>query len=193
MKRGRASGPDGVPPDDLQATGPPMASLLAQLCAQAERTCIPQAWRRPAWSRSHARRAFPSAINTARGVVCAPAMGKVFSKALRPPAAAAIADCPGPVQSGANRGGGTLFPAVAVQCFLRLAARLRRPAAVLFVDIKAAFYSILPQLALPDLEEPPVANLGTASLQVLRDSRDRMQAHLNAAGVGRAWQRAAAD
>ena len=44
--------------------------------------------------------------------------------------------------------GGTEFPSHACRLYLKEAARIRRPAAVLFTDLASAFYSVLPELAL---------------------------------------------
>jgi len=93
----------------------------------------------------------PLTLANARGVLCSSSVGKLYARCLRTAAVPGLVAETLGAQFGAVPGGGTDLPAVAVQLFMDGAARRGKTVAVLFGDIKGAFYNILPEVALGPL------------------------------------------
>ena len=77
--------------------------------------------------------------------------GKAVAKVTLRAAVPTLASLAGPLQMGAVRGGGTAFPAMAAQAFLKRARTAKVPGAVVFFDLRADFYSVAPEVALGHL------------------------------------------
>ncbi len=73
---------------------------------------------------------------------------------LRREVAPALAKQVGDQQFGALPGGGTVLSSLAVTWCMQRASSETRFAAVLFMDIKAAFYTVLPEVSLGSLLQP---------------------------------------
>ena len=92
-----------------------------------------------------------ASLGNARGVLCSSSVGKLYGRCLRKAAEPGLAAETQGAQFGAVPGGGTDLPAMAIQLFLDGAARRGKTVAVLFTDIKGAFYNVLPEIALGPL------------------------------------------
>jgi hypothetical protein len=124
----------------------------------------------------------PMAITNSRGVLCANVAGKLFARIAR----SAIADELGPRQLGAIKNGGTVYPSMAVRTFLAQSRLTGVPSAVLFVDISAAFYSVLPETVLGELMTHP-SNAAALSAAASMTRRPR-PSNKSASGAGHSWK-----
>ena len=127
-------------------------------------------------------------------------MGKLYGRCLRKAAAPALVAESGGTQCGAVPGGGTDLPSVAIQLFLDGAAQRGRTVAVLFTDIKGAFYQRLPEIALGPLTPAPerlelFRKLGIhpAAAQALSDEIEQGATALQRHLVPECWRSALAD
>jgi hypothetical protein len=150
-KLGRAVGPDAVPVEFMQASGIFFVRLVAQVCKAAAATGIPFIWRGGMMAAVPRKVQKPLNLANARGVLCSSTVGKLYGKCLRKAAIPALVAESQGTQFGAIPGGGTDLPSVAIQMFLEGAARRGRSVAVLFTDIRGAFYRCLPEIALGPL------------------------------------------
>ena len=150
-KLGRAVGPDAVPVEFMRASGMFFVKLVAQMCKAAAATGIPFTWRGGMMAAVPRKVQKPLTLANARGVLCSSNVGKLYGKCLRKVAVPALVAESMGAQYGAIPGGGTDLPSVAIQIFLDGAARRGRTVAVLFTDIKGAFYRCLPEIALGPL------------------------------------------
>ncbi len=74
--------------------------------------------------------------------------GELLAKTFRKEVVPALAKQVGDQQFGPLPVGGTVFPSLAVTWCLQRAKTERRPVAILFLDLEAAFYSVLPEVTL---------------------------------------------
>ena len=81
------------------------------------------------------------------GILCANVAGKVVAGVVRSQQVGPLATEAGASAWGRVSGWDRVSIA-ACRLYLKEAARIRRPAAVLFTDLASAFYSVLPELAL---------------------------------------------
>ncbi len=93
----------------------------------------------------------PLALDNARGILCSSTPGKLYGRILRAAATLALVAEASGFQFGAVPGGDMDFPAAGSQTLLDGAYRRRRAVAVIFMDVKGAFCSILPEVALGPL------------------------------------------
>ncbi len=93
----------------------------------------------------------PLALDSARGILCSSAPGKLYGRTLRAAAIPALVAEASGFKFGGVPGGVTDFPAVAIQMLPDGAARRRRAIAVIFRDVEGALYNILPELGLGPL------------------------------------------
>ena len=132
----------------------------------------------------------PLSLGNARGVLCSSSVGKLYGRCLRKAAVPALVAESGGAQFGAVPGGGTDLPAMAIQLILDGAARRGKTVAVLFTDIKGAFYNILPEIALGPLLAAPQRlelfgklGMSTEAARSLSDEIDLGRAALARHGV----------
>jgi hypothetical protein len=92
--------------------------------------------------------------SSARGVLCSDVSGKLYSGTLRRETIPCLEEACEGHQFGAVPGGGTGVLSLALSCAIRRAAAARQPLGVLFLDIKAAFYSSLTEVTLRELLGP---------------------------------------
>ena len=93
-------------------------------------------------------------LQNARGILCSPEPAKLLGRTLRAQAAPALAAEVDALQFGAVPGGGVEIPSAAVRFLTTYAAATSQPLALLFVDVKAAFYSCLVETVLGKLLTP---------------------------------------
>ena len=82
------------------------------------------------------------------GVLCSDICGKIYAKVLRQQAAGTLEAVAQDFQMGGIAAKGTDFPSFAVLAWLQQCARDKVLGAVLFVDIRAAFYATAPEVVL---------------------------------------------
>jgi hypothetical protein len=92
----------------------------------------------------------PLSVANSRGVVCSSAPGKLYAKVAHEAVAPPLAAAADPLQIGTVRHGGAHQPVIAVQSFFRSCKAAKVPAGAVFLDISAAFDSVLPEVALSE-------------------------------------------
>ena len=146
-KLGKATA-DAATVDVMKVAGTDCLWVLAGIAAKAAETRIPMAWRGGVMCPVPRKAKMPMSFGNSRGVMLGSHAAKLVAKAARKELAKVLKDTAGDLQSGSVPGGGTDFPAAAVRMFLRGRKLRCLPAALLFVDVRGAFYSILPELAI---------------------------------------------
>ena len=146
IKRGKAPGPDGIPPDIIKAGAGPLVQHLSSLTTKiALQAREPDDWRggrlvplhkgkSPKWDMSGYRSIFINNVVT-----------KLYHSSLRDHLATTWSQAVTHIQFGERVGCSTDTPHLLVQEHLRHATRTRTPSAALFVDFQAAFYSVIRQ------------------------------------------------
>ncbi|CAE7285274.1 unnamed protein product, partial [Symbiodinium sp. CCMP2456] len=84
-----------------------------------------------------------------RSILISSVPGKILHRALRTRLVALLDQHRPPMQAGAVPGEGIEHIALAAQCFQHLHHHHRRPWALVFYDVQAAFYSVVRQLVVP--------------------------------------------
>ena len=85
----------------------------------------------------------PVTLQSARGIKLANAAPKLVGKVLRAAALPVLLKVTNGAQLGSIPGGGTSMPSAAVRAFIARGASRCTSVAVLFADLRAAFYSVL--------------------------------------------------
>ena len=142
----------------------------------------------------------PLSRANSRGVLLASSAAKVYSRALRTAVAEPFARAVEGWQAGAVTKGGTEVPAQTVQWWIGRAVLARRSAAVLFTDLRAAFYRAMSEQALGPLmpaarrrEVLLRAGLSAAEPDTLEDSIVQGPSGLELMGVDPLWCRLLRD
>ena len=114
----------------------------------------------------------PMTLENGRGVLVSSHVGKVVGKMCRGRLVDALGQAAGPLQFGAVRGGGIDAPGFAVRLFLADLAARKANGAVLFTDLKSAFYTVFKEAALGPLtsaaaREARLRQLGLTAVEVM--------------------------
>ena len=83
------------------------------------------------------------APSNVRGVMASSHQGKAFARACRSEAAACLRPLSENMQHGVAPGGGAEYPAHVCKLATKLARQKRQSVALLFVDLRGAFYAIM--------------------------------------------------
>ena len=197
---GRATGPDLIPAELLKAGGSSLCLLLARLFSKVGGHRAPLAWR---WGENvpvPKESDKPLTPDTARGVLLGNAIAKLWAKMIRTELAPHFALQSFAQQLGPSTGGGTHFATQAVKLHMHKTSILKKCGAVVFADLKAAFYRTVLEYVLGGLSdvestEKLSRKLGLSpqlALQ-LRASAAQGTEYLLSIGVPSFWARAAAD
>ena len=141
-KSGRAFGPDAVPSELNAAGGQGYRRALGVLCAKVLKEDAPMSWKGGDMA-AVPRKPGPLTPSNTRGVLCSSCPGKMYASV---PSAAAVPSLPlsaGMSQTGAVRGRGTEFAIMTRSLFSSWAQLRKLSSAVIFVDVRKAFYSVL--------------------------------------------------
>ena len=93
----------------------------------------------------------PLSAKNARGVLLACHIGNIYSRIVRTKIQHLLSEAAKGRQSGGIKGGSTSVPQIVLSFFIEKMRKERTCAAVLFTDIKAAFYSVFAEIALGGL------------------------------------------
>ena len=88
----------------------------------------------------------PVSMSNVRGVLCADSAAKLLGRILRNKLRPTMTKHVQGWQAGAVQGGGTIGPSHSIKLFFAMAKAEKRSAAVLFGDLKAAYYRVLPEM-----------------------------------------------
>ena len=141
-KSGRACGSDAIPSELIAAGGEGYRRALGALCAKMSGEGAPILWKGGDMA-AVLRKPGPLTPSNVRGVLCSSCPGKMYASVLR---AAAVPWPPmsaGTSQTGAIRGGGTEFAIMTRSLFSSFAQLSKFSSAVIHVNIRKAFYSVL--------------------------------------------------
>ena len=196
---GTAMGDDQVPSEVFRAAGLGYMRCLAHVAHAAMRDAVPAGWRTGIMA-PVPKKPGPLTLANSRGILCSSQPGKLLARCCRTRLAGALAlACPGR-QHGAISGGGTEFPRMATSLFLAHAAALGCSVAVIFTDLKAAFYTIAAELAVGLVHGPEHLVRYCGAAGIVGADADIMQRRvleardvLASRGVPPAWCRLAAD
>ena len=146
IKRGKAPGPDGILPDVIKAGAGPMITHIAAITTKASlRGKEPNEWRGGRLVPLHKGKLPRSDPSGYRSIFINNVVTKVYHSALRDHLAQAWSQKIKHIQFGGRKGCGTDTPHLLVQEHFRHSAQTRTPAAVLYIDFKSAFYTVIRQ------------------------------------------------
>ena len=147
MQAGRAVGEDGVPAEVLKAAGPRCSECLADVIRAAVCEGLPWQWRSGQMTPVPKKARIAMSLQNSRGVLLASHGGKALAKVARKQLVPALEQAGGDWQSGAVQGGGVETPYMLTHAFMEWLRARGCSGAVLFTDVKAAFYTISCELA----------------------------------------------
>ena len=157
LKRGKTPGPNQITPSVLKAAGPVFAKQLAILTTKAAAHAVePFAWRGGVLVPLHKGKGPPDEPQSYRSIFVSNYTGKLYHRAIRAQLEAVWEAKISSLQLGSRRGMGTdlahhLLEAHQAACYAK-----GLPTAVVFFDMRAAFYSVLRQ-SLMHLPQDPTA------------------------------------
>jgi hypothetical protein len=200
LKGDRAVGDDLIPSEYMRAAGDGYSKVFAALASAAVDFHVPLAWRGGTMTPVPRKPGLALSVANSRGILLCAAPAKVLAKVVRRQLAPLLPDLLGPFQCGAISGGGVEYPAHAARLFLRQARLNGRSAAVLFGDMRAAFYSVLPEVFLGPLL--PLAQRTELYSMLGIDGIDKLRldglcaaapSQLISAGISECWRDLLAD
>ena len=139
---GRAFGPDAIPSELIAASGQGYRRALGALCAKVLNESAPMLWKGGDMAAVPRKPRPPTPSNT-RGVLSSSCPGKMYASVLRAAAVPWLPMSAGMSQTGAVRGKGTEFAIMTRSHFSSWAQLRKLSSAVIYVDIRKAFHSIL--------------------------------------------------
>ena len=154
----KAQGEDSVPNEILKAGGQPVCLQLAQLCSKAnELAAVPLTWK------GGLMVTIPKAgdlrdCSNHRAVQTASCVGKVYSKVLRRSLVPFFEKYARSDQHGGVKGRGTEIASLTARVLMRRFSKIGKSFAVLFVDARSAFYSLLLEQVLGAADQESALN-----------------------------------
>ena len=180
LKRGKTPGPNRLTPSILKAAGPVFAKQFALLTTKAaSHATEPFAWRGGRLVPLHKGKGPPDNPLSYRSIFISNYTGKLYHRAIRTQLEAVWEAKISALQLGSRKGLGTdlahhLLEAHQAACHVH-----RTPTAVVFFDMRSAFYSVLRQ-SLVHLPQDPTALIH--ALRRLGVSQDEIRTWLAATG-----------
>ena len=146
MKRGKAAGPDGIPPDVLKAGSHAVAKHIAVLTTKVvAHGREPATWRTGRMVPLHKGKTAKSDPSGYRSIFLNNFTTKIYHSVLRKHLVRAWTSVLTHLQLGGRKGHGCDSAHHLVQSHLVYCQTLKVPGAVLFIDFKSAFYTVLRQ------------------------------------------------
>jgi len=150
LKRGKAPGPNCIPPALLKAGGEIFArQFLALLTKCAAHSHEPLDWKGGRLFPLHKGKLHPSDPQGYRSIFVSDFTAKLYHMTLRRPLEDAWSQSIHSLQLGGRKGQGTDMAHHFLQTYWHWVTRVRRPAALIFFDVRAAFYSVLRETLFP--------------------------------------------
>ena len=144
LKRGRAPGPNGIPPALLKGGGEIFArQFLALITKCAAHSHEPLDWKGGRLFPLHKGKMHPAEPEGYRSIFVSDFTAKLYHMTLRPPLESAWHRTIHSPQLGGRKGQGTDMAHHFLQTFLHWTTKTRKPAAIIFFDMRAAFYSVI--------------------------------------------------
>ena len=144
LRRGKAPGPNGLPPALLKAGGEIFArQFLALLTKCVAHSHEPLAWKGGRLHPLHKGKLHPSEPDGYRSIFVSDFTAKLYHMTLRRPLEKLWQNNLHAVQLGGRKGQGTDVAHHLLQTFMHWTHSRRQSAAVIFFDVRAAFYSVV--------------------------------------------------
>ena len=154
----KAQGEDSVPNEILKAGGQPVCLQLAQLCSKAnELAAVPLTWKGGLMVTTPKAGDLRDGSNH-RAIQTASCVGKVYSKVLRRSLVPFVEKYARSDQHGGVKGRGTEIASLTARVLMRRFSKIGKSVAVLFVDARSAFYSLLLEQVLGAADEESALN-----------------------------------
>ena len=151
LKRGKAPGPNGLPPDALKAGSHEIAQHLVALTTKiAAHGREPAAWRTGKLIPLHKGKLAKSDPTGYRSIFLNNFTTKIYHSVLRKHLVHAWSSVLTHLQMGGRKGLGCDSAHHIIQTHVAYGQTSKHPSAILFVDFKSAFYSLLRQGLFPD-------------------------------------------
>ncbi|CAE7768865.1 unnamed protein product [Symbiodinium sp. CCMP2592] len=154
MKPGKAAGLDQIPSDVMCACPAEITRLMHALYLK---TLIvgrqPLQWRGGVLFESYKNSGQKCLAENYRSLYISSFPAKVLHRAMRQKVDGEIDASLHPLHCGTRRGMPISFPSLYVTSHLRRCARLKKPAAVLFIDTRSAYYRLVRDLVVGDLQQ----------------------------------------
>ena len=147
LKGSSAPGLDDIPPDFVKCALPRMSMQIAQVAERSAWEGVPFEWRGAKLFPAPRKPSRPLSLANSRAVACPSSFAKVYANILRKRLAAPLKAGAGDLQMGAVKGGSVDFLVHAARAWFARGRCLRKPVGLLFIDIRSAFYSCLPEIA----------------------------------------------
>ena len=142
----------------------------------------------------------PVSMSNVRGVLCADSAAKLLGRILRNKLRPTMTKHVQGWQAGAVQGGGTVGPSHSIKLFFAMAKAEKRSAAVLFGDLKAAYYRVLPEMVVGKVLTAEArcalferAGIDAGRAQQLAAAIENQPSLLQERGVSEFWSALAAD
>ena len=179
LKNNKAAGPDGITSEVLRVC-PAVTTrqLLPVVLKSVLRLQEPTLWRGGNLFVLAKRASAKLTCDCYRSILVSCVPGKVYHRCVRAGLKPHLLASQPPLQAGIRDGVGLETPALAIRSFIALMDGLRQPWAVVFVDLAAAFYTVLRQslVANPDTDEGFLTLLH--SLQIPDEAVEELYQHL---------------
>lgn len=144
IKRGRAPGPNGIPPALLKAGGEVFARQFLPLVTKcAAHSHEPLSWKGGRLFPLHKGKMHPSLPEGYRSIFVSDFTAKLYHMTLRRPLELAWSRRLHSLQFGGRKGQGTDTAHHMLQVFWHWTTAKRTPSAIVFFDVRAAFYSVI--------------------------------------------------
>ena len=150
LKRGRAPGPNGLPPALLKAGGEVFARQFLPLVTKcAAHSHEPLSWKGGRLFPLHKGKMHPSDPAGYRSIFVSDFTAKLYHMTLRRPLETAWTHSLHSLQFGGRKGQGTDTAHHMLQTFWHWTVATRTPSAIVFFDVRAAFYSVIREALFP--------------------------------------------
>ncbi|CAE7837830.1 tyrP-A [Symbiodinium sp. CCMP2592] len=182
LHNNRAAGPDGTTAEVLKVSASHSTRQLMPLIVKTVLSIQePVSWKGGTLMVLAKKACAKLTCENYRSILISNVPGKVFHRCLRSGLKPYLLASQPALQAGVQEGVGIEVPALAIRSFIALHDGLRRPWGVIFVDLAAAFYSVLRQSLVPnpDTDEGFLSLLH--SLQLPDTAVQELHAHLQAA------------
>ncbi|CAE7843562.1 unnamed protein product, partial [Symbiodinium necroappetens] len=151
LRNGKAAGPDGLTGEVFRLHPPTTARRLAPLLLKAAlQLHEPVEWRGGDLMVLAKKAGSVLKCENFRSILVSNLAGKIYHKCIRTRLAQRLVPSLPPLQGGVQKGVGIEWPALAVRTFICQMHGLRKPWAVVFYDLSAAFYSVVRQSLVAD-------------------------------------------
>ena len=191
MRDGKAIGIDSIPPEACRVAGKAYWSQLAEIVQQVIKcNRFPDVWKGGIMCGIPRKPRAPTTPEHSRGILISTAPCTLVGKVLNKRVTQAVEATSKSWQIGCRPGFGTELPSLLTMEFLAMCKQQQRPAAILFADLKGAFYhALLEQVVGPYISEVDLRKyFPDWAEEDLREHWSRAMANpLRAAGVSKAW------